>query len=55
MSDPLHDFTINVGDGEIADLKDRLARTRWPDRIPGVGWDYGIDADWVRDLSLIHI
>ncbi|MCS5677391.1 MAG: epoxide hydrolase 1, partial [Acidimicrobiales bacterium] len=51
MSDPLHDFTVNVSDDEIADLKDRLAHTRWPDRIPGVGWDYGVDADWVQDLA----
>ena len=51
MSDTLNKFTVAIGDDEIADLGDRLARTRWPDRIPGVGWDYGVDADWVRDLA----
>jgi pimeloyl-ACP methyl ester carboxylesterase len=51
VSDTVNEFTVAIGDDEIADLEDRLARTRWPDRIPGVGWDYGVDADWVRDLA----
>jgi hypothetical protein len=33
------------------DLRDRLARTRWPDQLPGVGWDYGIPLDYVRELA----
>lgn len=34
----------------LADLRARLAHTRWPDPIPGSGWDYGLDAGVVRDL-----
>ena len=29
----------------------RLARTRWPDQLPGVGWDYGIPLEYVRELA----
>ena len=34
----------------LADLRDRLARTRWPRAIPGQGWGYGVDISVVRDL-----
>lgn len=41
-------FTIAVPDGEIADLKARLATARFPQDLPGSGWNYGIDADFLR-------
>ena len=31
-------FKVDVPDATLQDLKDRLARTRWPDEIPGSGW-----------------
>ena len=37
--------------GDLDDLRDRLARTRWPDQLPGVGWDYGIPLEYVRELA----
>ena len=43
-------FRIDVSDAAIADLHDRLDRTRWPDVIPGSGWDYGTDRDYLREL-----
>jgi pimeloyl-ACP methyl ester carboxylesterase len=43
-------FTVHVGDDALADLRRRLAATRWPEPIPGTGWEYGIDVDWLRDL-----
>jgi pimeloyl-ACP methyl ester carboxylesterase len=43
-------FTIEVGDEVLDDLRRRIRRTRWPDRIPGVGWDQGTDLDYLRDL-----
>jgi len=43
-------FTIDVADEEIDDLRRRLSSTRWPDPIPGTGWDYGTDVAWLRDL-----
>ena len=51
MSDNFKPFAISVSDDEIADLKERLEKTRWPDHLPDVGWDYGIDANLVRELA----
>ncbi len=43
-------FTIHIGDEVLADLKRRLAATRFPDQIPGTGWRYGTDLDYMREL-----
>lgn len=43
-------FRIQVPDGVLADLKQRLARTRFPDEIPGAGWDYGTDLEYHKGL-----
>ncbi len=43
-------FRITVPDGQIADLKNRLANTRWPDEIAGSGWDYGVSLDYMKEL-----
>ncbi|GAA1694690.1 epoxide hydrolase [Fodinicola feengrottensis] len=44
-------FRIDIPDADLADLHERLARTRWPDELPGVGWDYGIPLGYVRELA----
>ncbi len=43
-------FSIDVSDAVLADLKARLANTRWPEPIPGVEWDYGAKTAYVREL-----
>jgi epoxide hydrolase len=43
-------FRVDVDDAVLDDLRDRLGRTRFPDAIPGSGWDYGTPIDEVRDL-----
>jgi pimeloyl-ACP methyl ester carboxylesterase len=43
-------FTIAVPDAVLEDLETRLRLTRWPDRVAGAGWDYGIDTDTLRPL-----
>ena len=50
MSNDIRPFTIAVPDEVLADLRDRLARTRWPDQIPGTEWTYGTDLNTLRDL-----
>jgi pimeloyl-ACP methyl ester carboxylesterase len=42
---------IDVPEADLTDLADRLARTRWPDELPGVGWDYGVPLARVRELA----
>ncbi|TAJ94607.1 MAG: epoxide hydrolase [Gammaproteobacteria bacterium] len=43
-------FTIDVSDAVLSDLSERLARTRWPDQLPGTGWTYGTDTAYLRGL-----
>ncbi len=43
-------FTIHVPDAVLKDLKDRLARTRFPDQLQNVGWDYGTDPAYLKPL-----
>jgi pimeloyl-ACP methyl ester carboxylesterase len=43
-------FTLNVPDSAIADLNERLARTRFPDQAPGPAWAYGTDVAYMREL-----
>jgi microsomal epoxide hydrolase len=48
--DGISPFTLRVSSEEIDDLRHRLARTRWPDQLPGTGWDLGTDRDYLREL-----
>lgn len=43
-------FRIAASDAALADLRERLARTRFPDEIPGSGWDYGSELAYMREL-----
>jgi microsomal epoxide hydrolase len=43
-------FRIDIPQADLDDLRARLARTRW-DQLPGVGWDYGIALDYVKELA----
>jgi len=44
-------FRIAVPEAAIDDLQARLAATRWPDQLPGTGWDRGIPLDHLRELA----
>jgi len=50
MSEGVESFRVHVEDAALDDLRDRLTRTRYPDVIPGTGWEYGTPVDEVRDL-----
>ena len=43
-------FTLRVPEEAIADLRDRLARTRLPDQAPADPWAYGTDVGYLRQL-----
>jgi pimeloyl-ACP methyl ester carboxylesterase len=49
--DEIRPFRIDVPQADLDDLRDRLARTRWPDELPRVGWDYGIPLAYLRELA----
>jgi microsomal epoxide hydrolase len=50
MGEAVERFEIRVPDAVLGDLRERLARTRWPDQIPGSGWDYGTDLAYLKEL-----
>lgn len=50
MNEAVEPFLVDVEDAVLDDLWDRLALTRFPDEIPGTGWDYGTPIGEVRDL-----
>jgi pimeloyl-ACP methyl ester carboxylesterase len=43
-------FTVHVPEAVLADLRERLARVRWPDEVPGAGWRYGTDLTYMQEL-----
>ena len=43
-------FRIHIADEVLDDLRARLHRTRWPDQIPGIGWQQGTELGWLQGL-----
>jgi microsomal epoxide hydrolase len=43
-------FVVDVPDATLADLRDRLSRTRFPNEIDGIGWEQGTPLGALRDL-----
>lgn len=50
-STDIRPFRIDVPQADLDDLNARLARTRWPDELPGVGWSYGVPASYLTGLA----
>ena len=43
-------FEIAVADEVLDDLRERIARVRWPEQPPGTGWEHGGDFAYLREL-----
>lgn len=50
-SSDIRPFRIEIPQVNLDDLHDRLARTRWPDDLPGTGWERGIPGGYLRGLA----
>src|SRR5262245_51492978 len=50
MTEAIRPFKIEVPEAVLADLRERLSKTRWPDQIPGTGWDYGTELAYLKQL-----
>ena len=50
MTQRVEAFKLTVPDTDIADLRERLRRTRFPDQAPGPAWAHGTDVAWIRGL-----
>jgi pimeloyl-ACP methyl ester carboxylesterase len=44
-------FRIEITQAQLDDLNQRLARTRWPTEVGGVGWRRGVPGDYLRELA----
>ncbi|MBE1586279.1 epoxide hydrolase family protein [Nonomuraea angiospora] len=44
-------FRIDIPQADLDSLRDRLARTRWPDELPDVGWTYGVPVGYLKGLA----
>jgi pimeloyl-ACP methyl ester carboxylesterase len=44
-------FQVAVPKADLDDLTERLARTRWPDELPGVGWSRGVALGYLEELA----
>ncbi len=44
-------FKVNIPQATLDDLRARLARTRWPDELPGVGWSRGVPLGYLKELA----
>ena len=50
MSEKIEPFYLAVPQDALDDLRQRLARTRWPEREPVSDWNQGVPLDKVRAL-----
>lgn len=50
-TDSMRPFRVAFPESELEDLRDRLARTRWPAELPDVGWSRGVPATYLRRLA----
>ncbi len=47
----IHPFQIEISDAQLDDLRDRLARTRWPAELADVGWSRGVPLGYLQQLA----
>ena len=43
-------FSIHIAQETLDDLRARIHQTRWPDQIPGIGWEQGADLDYLKPM-----
>src|SRR4051794_3938389 len=43
-------FSIPFSQLALDDLRERLARTRWPDEVVDSDWEYGFDLRFLREI-----
>ena len=51
LESKIGEFRVDVPQADLDDLRDRVARTRWPTELPGVGWDRGVPLGYLKALA----
>jgi hypothetical protein len=44
-------FKIEIPAHELADLRERLGRVRWPAELPGQDWARGVPLAYLKELA----
>ncbi|MFE0427018.1 epoxide hydrolase family protein [Streptomyces sp. NPDC058953] len=47
----VHPFRVDIPQERLDDLDARLAATRWPAELPGVGWSRGVPVGYLKELA----
>jgi epoxide hydrolase len=47
----MRSLRIEIPQADLDDLRRRIANTRWPDEIPGLGWDRGVPLEYLKELA----
>jgi epoxide hydrolase len=50
MSEALNPYQISIPDSALEDLRQRLARARWPEPATAPDWNQGVPMHWLRGL-----
>jgi pimeloyl-ACP methyl ester carboxylesterase len=50
MVTQMEPFTIDIPEATLTDLRDRLARTRWPEDFGNDDWQYGTNLSYLKSL-----
>lgn len=53
-SGPAERFTVDVPDSQLLDLRERLARTRWPHDLENEDWRYGANIAYLKELAWVR-
>jgi hypothetical protein len=46
----MREFRIGVPEEALDDLAERLRRVRWPEPLPGHGWERGVPVEYLRHV-----
>jgi pimeloyl-ACP methyl ester carboxylesterase len=50
-AESIHPFHIDVPQADLDDLRERLARTRWPQELPDTEWQRGVPLAYLKRLA----
>jgi len=51
MTTDIRPYRIDIPQADLDDLRGRLAATRWPADVPGVGWTRGVPVPYLTELA----
>ncbi|MEW9529879.1 epoxide hydrolase family protein [Microbispora sp. NPDC049125] len=47
----VHEFSVDIPQRALDDLRARVENARWPSQLPGAGWERGVPAGYLRRLA----